>query len=160
MPDNFFASPGVIPSNDVKGDATGGNAPAGFIGEYVTAGTVGWTNIGVSSTVWTDMGDLILSPGDWDMGMAVGFKANGSSATIVDFGFGLSAGNLAPGGSGYPTTFMEMPWQATATADPTHAMNPLRWAVGVTTTVYLKLNITYQSGSPQWQMKAQARRVR
>lgn len=71
----------AIPSSNVKGTATNDNAPAGFIGEYVSSTVPAGSPVALTSTVAANITSIPLTPGDWDVCGSVVSAAAGGTTT-------------------------------------------------------------------------------
>lgn len=102
--------------------------------------------INVTTTVWTDLTSIVVTPGIWAI---TGVFTTGSSGalvcTIVDFGISTTSGNSSTGlvqGS----NFIELA-PNTTTYDVGASIADWKLSVSVPTTVYLKGKATFSAGT-------------
>lgn len=82
-----------IPSNKITGTTTNDNAPAGDIGEYVTA-TQGVAQSLTSGSV-LNLTSISLTGGDWDVSGMIGIQPAGTTNEVLIFGvISLANNNL------------------------------------------------------------------
>lgn len=56
---------GSVQSSQIQGTTAGGNAPAGFLGEFISANSAGVSP--VTTGVFVTLASISLTPGDWDV---------------------------------------------------------------------------------------------
>jgi len=146
-----------VAGSAVKGTTTNDNAAAGYVGESVesVAGPVS----APASNTYGDITSITLTPGDWDISaIIVSILNTGVSITSVIGGIGTAAGSNGAGlvvgdnqGYSVPPTSQYL---------PSITIPPKRVSINATTTYYLKMWMSYASGTPQFQGRISARRVR
>ena len=128
---------GNLPTSQVIGVTSGGDASSGFIGEYVSANPGSTVNLGANG-VFVTIASISLTAGDWDVEGSGDILVGGAS-TMYGFSFGISLNptsmdvtNLG----GYQTfvTTVNTTFQGNEEVIP---LNRRRINVSSTTTVYL-----------------------
>ncbi len=144
----FSSTSGII------GTTTNDSAAAGSVGEYIESVSSSGTNFPTSTNLG-DLGNIVLTAGDWDISMNFnGVNAASSNVTLMGAGIGTASGNSATGlvqGSNYfELSFAPGTWTIAA----------FRVSITGSTTYYLKYKATYSSGPPKGYGRISARRVR
>ncbi len=140
-----------------KGTNTNDSAAAGYIGEYVVNRA---SNVNApTSTQYGDVTSISLTAGDWDVSGVVNVTP-GSGVAIVYALIGIS---ITSGNSGAGLTFGDNQIDSvgpTATSDCGLSIPNYRIQLTGTTTVYLKMQAQYSSGTPLFSGRISARRAR
>lgn len=140
-----------------KGTSTNDAATTGDIGEYVesVAGPVS----APASNTYGDLTSITLTAGDWDISSTqVSIINTGVSITSVVGGIGTVSGSSGAGMVNGDTQGYSVP--PTSQYLPAITIPPKRVSINATTTYYLKMWMSYSSGTPQFQGRISARRVR
>jgi hypothetical protein len=136
------------------GTSTNNNATAGNLGEYLES-VVGFTAY-PATTVYGDLASISLTAGDWDVSALI--NQRGNTPTNLTFGISTTSGNsttgLTDGSNKLGIT------SASSSSDNSGSIPNYRLSLSATTTVYLKVQATYASGSPTAAGRISARRVR
>jgi len=141
----------------IKGINTNTAAAAGDVGEYVES-TATSVNAPAPST-YGDITSITLTAGDWDISaIAASIVNTGVSITAVVSGIGTAPGASSAGMSTGDNLGYSVP--PTAQYFPTITIPPKRVLIASTTTYYLKMWMSYSSGTPQFHGRISARRVR
>ena len=129
----------------IKGVTDGSDAPAGFVGEYKEVQVMGIS--AGASTVWTDLGSFVLTPGDWSVVINTCVTFN---VDPLDFKIGVGdiAGNSFPDfqctGNG-----MQISIQNNAKLEEIDmTLANYRINISTTKTYYLKTRSVYTPGTP------------
>ena len=141
----------------IKGINTNTAAAAGDVGEYIEsfAGPVS----APATNTYGDITSITLTAGDWDISAIASSIINtGVSVTSVQIGIGPASGTSGAGMSTGDNQGYSVP--PTAQYLPTITIPPKRVLIASTTTYYLKMWMSYSSGTPQFQGRISARRVR
>ena len=141
----------------IKGVNTNTAAAAGDVGEYIEsfAGPVS----APASNTYGDITSITLTAGDWDISAIAASVINtGVSITSVVSGIGTAPGTSGAGMSIGDNLGYSVP--PTAQNLPTITIPPKRVLIASTTTYYLKMRMSYSSGTPQFHGRISARRVR
>lgn len=144
-------------AGQIPGTSTNNNASAGNVGQYIEALQTTATNLG-GNGVYTDMGSLALTAGDWDVSMNATFSANGASVTSVAIGLGTTVGNSAAG-----ITFGSNGLQGvapTASYNSSLTVASFRISLAASATYYCKGVSNYTVATVQMVGRCSARRVR
>ena len=140
----------------IKGTNTNDTAAAGYVGESIESYAA--VNPPASNT-YGDIASITLTPGDWDISaIIVSILNTGVSITSVVGGFCTASGNSSAGMTFGDTGGYSVP--PTSQYAPTITIPPKSVKINATTTYYLKMWMTYSSGTPQFQGRISARRVR
>lgn len=134
----------------IKGTAAADNTQAGSIGEYVASTSVASPQ---TSGVTQSVGQISLTPGDWDVTVVGAFSPSVSLAGVF-LGSGSTLNALGPLGS-----YMNMAWPA-AVGAVTLVSPTVRYSLASTTTIFPQGNVTFTSGTCTFQSVIRARRVR
>jgi len=141
----------------IKGINTNTAAAAGDVGEYIEsfAGPVS----APASNTYGDITSITLTAGDWDISaIAISILNTGVSAVVAVSGFCTASGTSSAGMTFGDTGGYSSP--PTLQYSPTITIPPKRVSINATTTYYLKMWMSYASGTPQFQGRISARRVR
>jgi hypothetical protein len=137
----------VTGSASIKGTATNDNAATGYIGEIIEA--VGITVVDGATTVWSDAVSVSLTAGDWRLSAQSYNNAN--TATVSSYMLGIST---TSGNSNAGLVVGDSQQQYTVSTPTTNTLifpltiNPKRFSLAATTTVYLKIRSDYTAGGP------------
>jgi len=75
-----------VPSSGLLGTLTNDNAAAGVVGEVISLDVLIADEVALTSNVITDLGTIVLTPGDWDVSGFVGFDCAGVTADWLRYG--------------------------------------------------------------------------
>lgn len=140
----------------INGVSNGSSAATGVVGEYVTSFQ---TLVNAPATgVYGDLTSIALTAGDWDVFCQGEIKLNGATATEVDYGVSVTAGNNTTGLVSGDNFFS--PPLPTSTANTIMAIPIYLVNVSSSTTVYFKMFAVYSAGNPQFRGRISARRRR
>lgn len=143
----------------IGGTATNNNAAVGFVGEYVESVISSTTSVPGATAVWANLTSISLSAGDWDVDGIMSLD-NANSAAITQYAGAISIN------SGTTTTDQIDGSNQGDSATPgaaairTITIPSYRLSLSTTTTVYLKMNVTYTVATPQYRCRISARRAR
>jgi len=141
----------------LKGTNTNDSAATGYVGESIEsfAGSVS----APASNTYGDITSITLTPGDWDISAIASSIINtGVSITSVTIGIGPASGTSGAGLQNGDNQGYSVP--PTSQYSPSITIPPKRVSINATTTYYLKVWMSYSSGTPQFQGRISARRVR
>lgn len=147
-----------IPASQIIGTSTNDNAPAGGLGEYVVSRVTSATNVPATTGQSGDATTISLTAGDWDISAAIYYTLNGATVTATGGGIGTATGNSLTGAVVGDNYFAGPPPTAAYGIEisiPAYRVQPT-----ATTTYYLKENVAFSAGTPQYQCRISARRVR
>lgn len=144
----------VIPGTPTNDDAAIGN-----VGEFVRAYAAAVAQVSTGS--WVNIASIALTAGDWDVSGVVEMAVNGAALTgvpIVNGAVSQFSGNTV-------TDHVEGDnWARQSFSNSAYvgSISIPAWRVSVagSTTVYLKAETNYSSGTPQYSGRISARRVR
>lgn len=146
------------------GTSTNNNAPAGYVGEFVTATVAVGSAVSLTTATTANVTSISLTAGDWDVTGQIDFNLSGTTGTLFQGGTSLTSATLPtqPGGSGLGTdSLFVMPIPVTTlTAVMTCDCNAVRVSLAATTTVYLTAQATFSVGTVSAFGTIRARRVR
>lgn len=141
----------------IKGINTNTAAAAGDVGEYIEANS--FSVSAPATNTYGDITSITLTAGDWDISAIAASVINtGVTITSVISGIGTAPGTSGAGLTTGDTQGYSVP--PTAQYLPTITIPPKRVLIASTTTYYLKMWISYASGTPQFHGRISARRVR
>jgi hypothetical protein len=144
-----------------KGVTDASSATAGDIGEVLLSEVTTGTNMPGLSTEYLDLTSLALSDGDWEVSASILLSAfanyngtpfgaltttSGNVSTNVNFASGI--------------LYYEMLDYPTSSINQTIWVGPARINISSTTTYYLKFRASWSSGTPTYQCRLRARRIR
>lgn len=144
-------------TNSIKGTTTNDNAATGFVGEYVSSNVFTATNDGTTN-VYTNLAQVSLTAGDWDVTGCVGFLAGGATVTGNDFAISVNSGNTTTD-QHEPENQLELPLSSSASSSD-GCIAAFRQSINATTIVYLKTAVVYTGGPNKVRGSLHARRVR
>lgn len=142
----------------IKGDITGSNAAAGYVGEYLSSVVL---SPGVTLTTGTPANatSLSLTAGDWDVSGELWVSVGTGGATLMIAGITPSSAT-APSSPGVGVSSLRMTTAFTASSVETLPISPARLSVSTTTTMYLTAYVAFPSGTTTAYGRLGARRVR
>jgi len=149
---SLSASAGVA----VHGTNTNNNASAGFVGEYVVFSGSGVFASFPATTTYSDYASISLTAGDWDVSATM--SQRGTTPSNWSFGISTTTGNSTTGLVFGDNAFNML--TATSTSDSSGSIPDVRFSLSGTTTIYLKFQATYATGSPTASGRISARRRR
>lgn len=150
---------GPLQSSIVEGTTAGGNATAGYIGEYISANSSGVNP--VTTSLFVTIASISLTAGDWDVeGQAEMSLGSSTAATGYSVAISLDATSIDTSANGGTNQAFY-----TMTANEVYQFQTGKRRINVssTTTVYLVGALTFSAlGGAEWQIASliQARRVR
>jgi len=147
----------VLTPLKIPGTSTNDAAATGYVGESVEsfAGPVS----APASNTFGDITSITLTAGNWDVSCIVSSILNtGTSITSVSGGLGNASGTSGLGLTNGDTQGYSVP--PTAQYQPIITIPAKRVSIASTTTYYLKMWMSYSGGTPQFQGRISARRVR
>lgn len=140
-----------------RGTPTNDSAAAGYVGEYIES-TATNTSVGWSTATFGDMGNIALTPGDWDVSMLIVINPNGATLTSIDAGIGTTSGNSSAGLT-YGTNAIEAV-PSSGSVFSSYSIPCYRISIAADTTYYAKLALGYSVATPKYYFRLSARRVR
>lgn len=143
----------------IMGTTTNDSPVTGAVGESTSSFQ---TSMNCAATTnWTDMGSLLLSPGDWDVAVTVYSFNAGATWTEVDLGASTTSGNSS-GAMVQGDSWNTGQWGSSSTTPVVFALTipAIRFSLAAPTRVYEKLNCTFSAGTPNARGRISARRVR
>lgn len=140
------------------GTATNDSATTGNVGEYITGtDAASYTNV-ATSTQYKDFQSIALTAGDWDVMGRVRIIANGGTISgACGFFIGTVAGNNITGLSDADNY---ADFNNGAFTSISLSVDQYRVSISSNTTYYIKGFATYSAGTPQFNTRISARRVR
>jgi hypothetical protein len=125
-----------ILSSTVQGTTTNDNAPAGFIGEFISSTVLIGSAVSLTTSTPANVTSISLTAGDWDVRGTVAFSAGASTTYSQIVGALSSASATLPTNAGLGlTTLFNNPF-TTGTAQVI-SVGPARFSLAATTTIYL-----------------------
>lgn len=125
----------------IKGTADGSDAPAGYVGEYLSVTSN--PPQALTTIVYIPFTQLTLTPGDWDVTTFIDFVAT-PTATYQQLISGISTVS----GSQINLSVIDGTGGALLSANPyTLSGKSVRFSVSVSTIIYLNISATFSSGS-------------
>lgn len=150
--------------SNVTGTTTNNNAPAGQVGEVITATVAVGSPVTVLNATGVNVTSISLTAGDWDVSGQINFILAGATSTIHQAGISLTTNTLPSqaGGSGLGTDpLMDFPLPTTVLTNTLSlAISPVRISIAATTTVYLVAQASFSVGSETAYGTIRARRER
>lgn len=144
-------------AGQIPGTTTNDSATAGNVGQYIEALQTAATNFPATGT-YGDLGSLALTAGDWDVSIMMNASANGATAQLVGAGIGTASGTGSTGIT--PGVNYAAQTAPTSSANSSVAVPVYRISIASSTTYYCKVIANYTVGTPQYQGRCSARRVR
>jgi hypothetical protein len=144
----------------IGGTTTNDSAASGFVGEYIESLVTSFTNWTGSTGQFGDLASISLTAGDWDV--TGSFTLTNNAAVLAGYSkiaISINTGNTT---TDQVLGVNELQGLVTSTGVDRCAVVPVyRKSLSGTTTIYLKGAITtITSGTPQYQCRLSARRVR
>lgn len=151
-------------SPTLLGVTTNSSAPAGYIGELITATVASGSPVALSTATGANVTSISLTAGDWDVSGTVNFALTGVTGTLFQAAISLTSATLStqPGGSGLGTDPLIIVPLITTTLSATYSCSipPVRISLAATTTVYLVAQETFSVGASAAFGTIRARRER
>lgn len=143
----------------IIGTTTNDNAGAGTVGEIITSGVIGFTNVTTSNQA-ADLTSISLTAGDWDVSLNGWMQTNGGTWSEAGMWIGTTVGNSFTEFTSDRTSVFLFANTATVVINWSHSVASFRMSLSGTTTVYLKYYALYSAGTPRGSGRISARRVR
>ena len=140
-----------------RGTVAGGDAGAGFVGEYISASVVQGSATALTTATPKTVTSISLTAGDWDV-TAVGAITGASTGTVFDVAIGATTNSLT--GTVLGDTRCQTPTVSLTGADATLMLPAVRVSISATTPYYLIVQETFTIGSPAAYGRISARRIR
>jgi len=136
-----------VPSSKIQGTATNDAAASGYVGEYIASTIVNGNAFG--STVWGDSTSLSLPAGDWDVTASYNAESNGAGGwSNAELGISPNSGNTSSGLTDGLNWHYES-WNSGTRGNPGLCVANYRVSLSTTTTIYMKMRMTYTTGTPR-----------
>lgn len=147
------------------GTQTNDNAPAGYIGEFITSTVATASAVSLTTNTAADLTTISLTAGDWDVSWVADFKpAATTSVTALKSSISLTLNTMGtqPGGSGIGTEALVVWNQAAAVpaSDLSQDGGPVRVSLSATTTIHMVCLATFTVSTMAVYGTLRARRVR
>lgn len=147
------------PNGIIVGTNTNDSAAMGFVGEYVAS--VASNVTAPATTVFGDATSISLTAGDWDVTYQAHWRAAGATWTEAFTGISITPGNSTVGlVLGDTEASVMVASTSTVVTDLEVSVVNVRMSLAVTTTVYAKISATYTAGTPKFDGRLSARRIR
>ena len=118
----------------IIGTATNNNAPAGYVGEFISSTIAAGSAINLTTGVAANVTSIILTAGDWKITGAIDFHPGATTTTTgLQGGMSLTSATMGAQDSGFALPFAI----ATTAIDPSEPLAVSRLLLAVTTTVFL-----------------------
>ena len=121
---------------DIKGTSTNNNAPAGYVGEYISSSVASGSAISLTSTVTANVTSISLTAGDWDVWGCIGtIPGVGTTTTYLSGSISPTSATESAADSGYAAVLQF--YSGTANTNQTFNLSRCRVSVASTTTIYM-----------------------
>lgn len=140
----------------VKGTTDGSNAAAGNVGEYIFSSVAAASAVAIASATQTDLTNITLTPGDWDVSGVVAFTTGGTGISAAAGGASLTATNLDAYENG--GAFL-VPTSLNSGSTMAFSIGTRRVNVTANTPVYLIGLLYFTGGTPKAYGRIEARRA-
>lgn len=150
---------GNVTPNSIVGVSTNSNAPAGAIGEYVSASVAFGSPVALVNNTSADVTTITLTAGDWDVNALVGFTGSATTGSNFIGSVSTTANTL----DGTDLRQVNIPYPSGSpllTASVRVLVGPSRFALPSTTTIHLVANSAFSGGSCSAFGTIRARRIR
>ena len=118
----------------IIGTATNNNAPAGYVGEFISSTIAVGGAINLTTGVAANITSITLTAGDWKIAGAIDFHPGATTTTTgLQGGMSLTSATMGAQDSGFALPFAI----ATTAIDPSEPLAVSRLLLAVTTTVFL-----------------------
>lgn len=157
---------GAFLSSLVRGTSTNDNAPAGSLGEFITATVASGSAVALTTATTANITSISLTAGDWDVEGIIDLTfAATTSYTQLTGGLSLTSATLATqaGGGGLgtdPNTAFATPAQVPTALAFSLETGMVRCSFAATTTVFLVANCTFTVAALSAFGTIRARRMR
>ena len=163
---SWFSYPVSGSASAVKGTTTNDNAPAGFLGEFITATVASGAAVALTSTVQANIASISLTAGDWDVSAVADLLTGAAtSVSFISAGLGtVSATQLTQvGGGGVgtdPLVTLADPAFVPGVTTLTLSLPPVRVSLAATTTIFFVALCTFTVSTLSAFGTIRARRMR
>lgn len=150
------ATPTDLLAGQFPATQTNDSASAGNIAEYMSSTLASGSAIGLSTTVATNVTNVVLTPGDWDVDGQVDYTSGGG--TVIQYmqqGSSTVSATL-PSQDGYSSVVLG----ASVITDPGNPIPTSRISVSTTTTTYLVTKASFSISTLSAYGTIRARRMR
>ena len=146
-------------SIDHLGTTTNDNAPAGYVGEFVTSTVAVGSAVALTTGTTANVASLSLTAGDWDVRGQVDYRAGATtSITILKQGVNTTSATLGSQDSFTTNVFAAV--VPTASNDIGNTFRQQRISIASTTTIYLVASATFTLSTLSAYGTISARRIR
>jgi hypothetical protein len=163
---NYLAGPIVgmgltvaVPLSNFKGDASGGSAAAGVVGEFISSSIGTGSAVPLTTGTLTNVTSISLTAGDWDVWGTVATNPTGTTTTTF-FAGAVSTTTAALPAIGSGGSFFSFPFAVAAGQGIVNGIAPTRINVSTTTTVFLVAEAVFAISTLGAYGNIQARRAR
>ena len=146
-------------SIDHLGTTTNDNAPAGYVGEFVTSTVAVGSAVALTTGTTANVASLSLTAGDWDVRGQVDYRA-GATTSITILKQGVSTTSATLGSQDSFTTNVFAAVVPTASNDIGNTFRQQRISIASTTTIYLVASATFTLSTLSAYGTISARRIR
>ena len=129
---------------------------AGQIGEKIEAAQTNLASF-PATTTWGDLGNVVLTPGTWQLTAMLTHTLNGATQTTFSVGICTNSGNSIVGAVYGQSVTDGLP--GTSAYYPTISVPNFIVNVSSNTTYYCKVYATYSAGTPQYRGRLTAIRI-
>ena len=141
---------------NIKGTAAAGNAPAGYVGEFVTSNVPAASAVNMPSSTSTNITTISLTAGDWDVWGNIQFTSGGGQFLTSEYGWINLTSVTVPD----PSSYNSIAAATTAVSSISFNVPIIRVNVSTTTTVYLTGLVVFGTSTANACGNLSARRIR
>jgi len=143
----------------VLGTTTNDNAPAGFVGEFMSSNVALASAVALTTETAANVTSIVLTPGDWTVSGNVSYLLSGSVPSVI-INQVTSTSAQVPNGEPNAGGYIQIGHQVDGNTTLPAGIRRFQVASGTTTTVYLVAYCTFAAGSVSAYGFISARRVR
>lgn len=143
----------------VWGTGTNDNAPAGFVGEYISSSVASGSAVNLTTATTANMTSIALTAGDWDVTGVIALKF-GATTSYTNLSGGINTVSATMPAVEKTFDYETSAIVPTAGADMAWPLPTVRMSLAATTTVFATVNCTFTVSTLSTYGILRARRVR
>jgi hypothetical protein len=149
----------VVDPGQIPGTTTNDSAGVGFVGEAVRSDVVTGSAVSLTTSVFTDITNISLTAGDWDISFVAGFTGTPTGLTDINAFIGTASGNNTTGRN-LGDNAVGGPLAPTSVSDVNWSLANYRVSIAATTSYFLKARAIFTGSTCSGYGRISARRIR
>lgn len=136
---------GASGTDGIKGVTNGGNADAGYVGEFKSVSVLVGSKVGLTTGTYVDVATLSLTAGDWDVSANIAWEIDAGSTSSYQYG-ALNTVSVTPPTKAAANNVVINIDPITGANTAVGQIGVARYSLSGTTTIYLIANVTLGGG--------------